>query len=57
MVIILEQGYGDKIMMLILAPVSVFLLILIGLFIFAQGVANTWMIKTLTIRSVLNSLN
>lgn len=39
--IFLEQGYGDQILMSILALVSVFPMILIGFFVFYQGVANT----------------
>ena len=39
--IFLEQGYGDQLLMSILALVSVFPMILIGFFVFYQGVANT----------------
>jgi len=39
-VIFLEQGYGDQLLMAILALVSVFPMILIGFFAFYQGVAN-----------------
>ena len=39
--ILLEQGIGNQILMSILALVSVFPLILIGFFIFYQGIANT----------------
>ena len=40
-VIFLEQGYGDQLQMAILALVSVFPMILIGMFVFYQGIANT----------------
>lgn len=39
--IFLEQGYGDELLMAILALVSVFPMILIGFYVFYQGVANT----------------
>ena len=39
--IFLEQGYGDQLLMAILALVSVFPMILIGFYVFYQGVANT----------------
>ena len=39
--IFLEQGYGDQMLMSILALASVFPMILIGFFTFYQGVANT----------------
>jgi len=39
--IFLEQGYGDQLLMAILALVSVLPMILIGFFVFYQGVANT----------------
>ena len=39
-VIFLEQGYGDQLLMAALALVSVFPMILIGFFVFYQGVAN-----------------
>jgi len=40
-VIFLEQGYGDQLLMAILALVSVLPMILIGFFVFYQGIANT----------------
>ena len=39
--IILERGFGDVMLMSILALASVFPLILIGVFVFYQGIANT----------------
>jgi uncharacterized Tic20 family protein/DNA-binding Xre family transcriptional regulator len=39
--ILLEQGYGNQQLMVILALASVFPMILIGFFVFYQGVANT----------------
>jgi uncharacterized Tic20 family protein len=39
--ILLEQGYGDVLLMSIFALVSAFPLVLIGFFTFFQGVANT----------------
>ena len=39
--IFLEQGYGDQMLMAILALASVFPMILIGFFVFYQGIANT----------------
>jgi uncharacterized Tic20 family protein len=39
--VFLEQGYGDSLLMAILALVSVFPMILIGFFVFYQGIANT----------------
>jgi len=39
--IVLEQGYGDQLLMAVLALLSIFPMILIGFFVFYQGVANT----------------